>query len=92
MARRRYKPALGQLVFRSLVEWLPLEPPRSPPPPLPEFWWRRRREAVKRSPERSADRDARIIDRWVNRGNGHVLCGSWPAPHDHRAGGRLPSL
>jgi hypothetical protein len=87
MPRRR--PAPGQLAFRFFVEWLPIEPPRPPPEPMPAFWWRRRRQAPGKPPERSPDRDARTIDRWLRRGAACILCGSWPAPCDHRIRGRI---
>src|SRR5262245_24868013 len=86
------QPAQGQLTFVFMVEWLPLPPrppPPKPPPALPSRWWRRRREARKTLPERPTDQDARTIDRWLRRGAACVLCGSWPAPCDHRLGARL---
>jgi hypothetical protein len=88
MTRRR--PALGQLVFRFLIEWLPLEPPRPPPaPPLPGGWWRRRREGHRTRQERSERRDDWTITRWVNKGVGCVLCRRWPATIHHKIGHRL---
>jgi hypothetical protein len=88
---RRRRPALGQQVFSFLLRWMPIEPPRpAPPPPLPHGWWRRHRPTPPTTPAaRSADRDGRIIDRWLRRGAACVLCGSWPAPCDHRIGARL---
>jgi hypothetical protein len=95
--RRWRHPALGQLAFRFLIDWLPIEPPRPPPAPspprpperLPSLWWRRRRPATRRPVERSTARDGRIVDRWIRRGASCCLCKRWPAPYDRRVHGRL---
>jgi hypothetical protein len=89
--RRRFRyPAPGQMTFRFLLVWTPLEPPR--PPPLPHGWWRKSRKAPERPPERPGEGDARTVNRWIKRRASCVLCGSWPAPCDHRIGSRLVLL
>jgi hypothetical protein len=70
------RPALGQLAFAFLAEWLPLPvapPPRPPPPsPLPGGWWRRRLGAPRKPQERSLGRDVRFHD--PARGRLRVAC------------------
>jgi hypothetical protein len=90
-----HRPAPGQLMFRFLLVWMPLEL-RRPPEPAQRArptlrWngpsWRPRRLRSESRP--SEDRLERTIDRLVRRRAACVLCGFWPAPCDHRIRGRL---